>query len=153
MVVLVQKIIRAATKDDAEMLSAIHRECFPNYWNVDAFNDFFAVEGTYALLTEMPEPVGMIVYRAHGDDVDIMTMAVKPAFQRQGIARELLQKALDHCQSLGAGHLFLDVEDGNLPAISLYEKHGFTEVRRRKNYYRKKDGTCTDALVMSKKFT
>ena len=142
---------RPAGKNETGTLAAIHFECFPHYWNVDAFNDFFGVEGTFALLAETSEPVGMIVYRMHGDDADIMTMGVKPAGRRQGIAAALLQKALSHCQSLGAKSMFLDVEEGNAPAITLYEKHGFTLIRRRKNYYRQKDGTCTDALVMSRK--
>lgn len=153
----------------------IHEECFPTYWNIDAFNDFFAIDGTFALIMSSCGPgsgstgspavqqgsaqsfcdsqddIGMIVYRFHGEDADIMTMAVKPAFRRRGVACELLAKTLVHMASLGAQKMFLDVEEGNTPALSLYEKHGFTQVRRRKNYYRKKDGTCTDALVMSRK--
>jgi [ribosomal protein S18]-alanine N-acetyltransferase len=167
--------IRTATTQDAEILSSIHRDAFPNYWNVAAFNDFFAVKDTFAFiasscgehsestgsfgardpaqsLRNSQDDVGMIVYRLHGGDADIMTMAVKPAFRRQGIARELLQKTLAHAATLGVGTMFLDVEEGNHPAISLYEKHGFTLIRRRKSYYRQKDGSLTDALVMAKKF-
>ncbi len=44
--------------------------------------------------------------------------------------------------------MFLDVEDGNATAIQLYEQYGFTQIKRRKQYYRQKDGTFTDALVM-----
>jgi [ribosomal protein S18]-alanine N-acetyltransferase len=153
--------IRTATTQDAEILSSIHRDAFPSYWNVDAFNDFFAVKDTFAFIAsscgEHSEStgsfaVGMMVYRLHGEDADIMTMAVKPAFRRQGIADQLLQKTLAHAASLGVRTILLDVEERNHPAISLYEKHGFTLIRRRKNYYRKKDGSFTDALVMSKKF-
>lgn len=138
-----------ASKADAEVLSAIHKECFPNYWNIEAFNDFFAVGGTHALLAG--DDAGMMVYRVQFDQADIITLAVKPAFRRQGLARSMAEKALAHMQQLGAKVIFLDVEDGNVAAIKLYESMGFEHERRRKLYYRQKDGTYTDALVMKKK--
>jgi [ribosomal protein S18]-alanine N-acetyltransferase len=144
--------LRAATESDAELLADIHRQCFPNYWDIDAFNNFFAVENTFALLAENRAPAGMTVYRVQYEQADIITLAVCPNARRQGIARLLLKEALSHMAGLGVKQLFLDVEAGNLPALSLYEGHGFTHIKRRRNYYRQKDGTFTDALVMSYKF-
>lgn len=97
------------------------------------------------------EPAGMMVYRVQFDQADIITLAVKPAFRRKGMACALVENALAHMTQLGAKTIFLDVEDGNQPAISLYESLGFSHERRRKLYYRQKDGTYTDALVMKKK--
>lgn len=143
--------LRAADQSDAEALTALHRECFPNYWNVDAFNDFFAVPGTFALLAEADGPVGMIIYRVQYEQADIITLTVSPPWRKKGVARALVEEALDHLDELGAPRIFLDVEDGNADALALYEGHGFIHVHRRKNYYRQKDGTFTDALVMERK--
>ena len=33
-------------------------------------------------------------------------------------------------------HVFLEVEEGNRAAVTLYRKFGFAEVGRRENYYR-----------------
>lgn len=146
--------IRNTGESEAEMLAAIHEECFPNYWDSSAFTDFFSVAGTHALLAEAPgtkEPVAMIVYRVQFEQADIITLAVRPAWRRQGIARALAQQSLAHMRDLGGQTVFLDVEDGNSPAISLYETMGFSHERRRKLYYRQKDGSYTDALVMKKK--
>jgi len=76
---------------------------------------------------------------------------VRPHSRRRGHGRALAQAALDQLGQSGAEQVFLDVEDGNLPAIKLYEALDFAYVRRRKLYYRQKDGSYTDALVMMHK--
>jgi ribosomal-protein-alanine N-acetyltransferase len=145
-------VYRQVGPDSAETLAKIHEECFPTYWDQSAFNDFFAVAGTYAMLAEQQgQAAGMIVWRLAGEQADILTLAVRPAFRRQGLARTLLAQALENLGAQGIQTLFLDVEDGNHAAIHLYEQAGFTHQRRRKLYYRQKDGTYTDALVMQRK--
>ncbi|MFO0389675.1 MAG: ribosomal protein S18-alanine N-acetyltransferase [Alphaproteobacteria bacterium] len=145
--------VRIVGKEAAELLSDVHTQCFPHYWDKDAFNDFFSVAGTMALLAEADKVVGMLVYRISHEQADIITIAVLPEFRRKGIARLLMDKALQALQGQGVETLFLDVEYGNQPAISLYEALGFSHQRRRRQYYRQTDGTCTDALVMTKKVT
>ena len=95
--------------------------------------------------------MGMIVIRVQHEQADIITLAVRPEFRKRGVARALVEQALCDMKAQGATEIFLDVEDGNLAAIALYEALGFTRQRRRKLYYRQKDGTYTDALVMAKK--
>lgn len=147
-----KNVLNQVGKEASGVLSKIHEQCFPNYWNIDAFNDFFSVEGTQALLAGEPT-IGMMVYRTHFEQADIITIAVLAEHRRKGLARIMLDKALADMQINGVQAIFLDVEDGNLAAIALYEGLGFSVVRRRRQYYRQKDGTCTDALVMSKKFS
>jgi len=141
--------VRAADKSDADLLTGLHRKCFTSYWNSDAFSDFFTVSGTYALLASAPEPVAMMVCRLQYEQADIITLCVLPEYQRGGIARMLLKMAMDNAASLGATQMFLDVEDGNTAAVALYQAFGFTQISRRKLYYRQKDGSFTDALVMT----
>ena len=93
----------------------------------------------------------MAVYRIQYEQSDIITLAVRPEWRRKGIARTLLDEILRSVREKGAKSLFLDVEEGNRAAIALYEAAGFHQIGRRKLYYRQKDGSYTDALVMSRK--
>lgn len=131
----------------------IHAEAFANYWNVNDFNDFFSIRGTRAWLAEADDgrAAGMVVLRVQHEQADIITVAVRPSFRRQGIGRHLVLQCLDIAKKSGAHTLFLDVEDGNAAAIGLYHSLGFTIISRRKLYYRQKDGSYTDALVMTGK--
>ena len=146
-------VLRVVGPEAAQQLSAIHGECFPHYWDPEAFTDFFGVKGTFALLAEneQGEAMGMMVVRPQFEQADILTIAVRPTFQRRGIARELVAIALEKAREMGAKKLFLEVEDGNKAAVLLYENAGFTHAGRRKLYYRQLNGTFTDALVMQRK--
>ncbi|MDE3015455.1 MAG: ribosomal protein S18-alanine N-acetyltransferase [Pseudomonadota bacterium] len=143
--------IRFATEEDAGTLTKIHQECFITYWNKEAFSNFFSVQNTFAFLAEAPDPDGMIVFRVYPDEAEVITLAVRPARRRQGIGRALLTKAMNGAKNFGARAMFLDVEDGNNAALTLYESYGFTQINRRRQYYRHKDGSYTDALVLREK--
>ena len=52
-------------------------------------------------------------------------LAVDERFRRQGIAASLLDLAVEKTRQAGLERLVLEVEIGNLPAITLYEKCAF----------------------------
>lgn len=133
-------------------MTRLHAESFAQYWDIHAFNDFFAARGTIALLAEMQgNAVGMIVIRGQHEQSDVMTIAVSPERRCQGIGAKLLRAAMQEAVMAGAKTLFLDVDATNEAALALYQAFGFTQISRRKLYYRQKDGSYTDALVMSLK--
>jgi len=145
---------RQAFAQDASTLAKIHEECFPNYWDSNAFTNFFGIDHTRAVLVEAGPAgavqwAGMMVYRVVHEQADIITIAVRPDWRRKGLARDLMQVAMTHAKKLGAVGMFLDVEEGNIPAWRLYETLGFRQINRRKDYYKQKDGSFTDALVMT----
>ena len=78
----------------------------------------------------------------------MLTLFVPKARRRQGVATALLEAAIARASQAQAASLFLEVSDANAPARALYAGFGFTEVGRRKRYY--KDGA--DALVLRKTF-
>lgn len=151
-------VICRVLEDSADILTKIHEECFPRYWNRDAFTDFFAVSGTLAFLVEERDmlgkeknPVAMVIYRTAFEQADIITIAVRPNWRRKNISRFMMEKVLSDCKQKEVKKIFLDVEEGNIPAIKLYESIGFKYISRRKLYYQQPNGTFTDALVMEKK--
>jgi len=92
--------------------------------------------------------LGYGMVRAVLDEGCLERIAVVPAYRRQGVAEELLSAFLRFGQAHLA-FLTLEVREGNAPAIALYEKLGFREVGRRKNYYPE---SKEDAVLMTVEF-
>lgn len=84
--------------------------------------------------------VGFVSMRGAAGMYEITNLAVAAGSCRQGIGRQLVQRAL---QGL-SGHITLEVSVQNVPAIGLYEQAGFTRQGVRKQFYA--DGS--DALIM-----
>ncbi len=64
------------------------------------------------------------------DDVPELGMAVAPGQRGRGVGRVLLEGCVGQARSLGWRALSLSVEDGNVAARALYERHGFVVVGR-----------------------
>ncbi|PRC48327.1 ribosomal-protein-alanine N-acetyltransferase, partial [Mycobacterium sp. ITM-2017-0098] len=71
--------------------------------------------------------------RAKPFEYEIHTIGVDPAYQGQGIGRQLLLRLFEYADG---ATIFLEVRTDNAPAIALYESAGFTKVGVRKRYYR-----------------
>lgn len=80
------------------------------------------------------------------DEFEIDNIAVSSALRQQGIATKLLTKAVETARQKGAVRAILEVRSNNQPACALYEKFGFVEAGRRKNYYQ---NPLDDALIMA----
>jgi ribosomal-protein-alanine N-acetyltransferase len=80
-----------------------------------------------------------------GEVADVMTMAVAPAAQRQGLGRQLLEELVARAQADHAAYLMLEVRADNAAAKSLYESRGFELLTTRRRYYQPGD---VDAHVM-----
>ena len=81
------------------------------------------------------------------DEGYIANVAVSPEHRRKGIADKIINKLCLICEELELSFVTLEVRATNTAAISLYAKHGFEQVGRRKNYY---DLPKEDAILMTK---
>ena len=66
-------------------------------------------------------------------EYEIHTIGVDPAYQGQGIGREMLTRLLDVA---GDDTVYLEVRTDNAAAIAMYSSAGFVNVGLRKRYYR-----------------
>lgn len=80
-----------------------------------------------------------------GEVADIMTMAVAPAAQGQGLGRRLLEELVGRAAADHAAYLMLEVRADNEPARKLYGARGFETLTIRRRYYQPGD---VDAHVM-----
>jgi ribosomal-protein-alanine N-acetyltransferase len=134
----------------AGVLAALHGECLPERWGLHAYQKTLATPGTAALLAlgESDEPAGFALFRTAGSEAEILTIGVRPARRRQGIARLLLARVAIMAATAGSDRLFLEVAADNAAAQALYHAAGFRAVGRRENYYRRSQGAAIDALIL-----
>ena len=74
------------------------------------------------------------------DEAEILSVAVAPARRGRGLARALLDLHLRRLAGLGVRAVFLEVDEGNMPARGSIARAGFREVGRREGYYQHDGG-------------
>lgn len=89
--------------------------------------------------------VGYAGIDCDGDVADVMTIAVAPAAQGQGLGSVLLRWLVAQARSSGAGYLMLEVRADNAVAQRLYSAAGFSQLSVRRRYYQPGD---VDALIL-----
>lgn len=82
------------------------------------------------------------------DEATLFNIAVDPAWQRQGLGRQLLEHLIQALEERGVATLWLEVRASNTAAIALYESLGFNEATIRRNYYPTAQGR-EDAIIMA----
>ena len=91
---------------------------------------------------------GFAISRFAAPEAELLSIAVEPRFQGRGVGQRLLSTHFSRLAAQGVREVFLEVEQGNAPAVHLYERFGFAKVGERAGYYPKTDGTRATALVM-----
>ena len=137
-------IIRTATMNDLQEITAVEAACFPaaeaatkeefseriqyygnHFWlmfdeqKLIAFVDGFVTDSP-DLTDEMYEKANM--HNEHGAWQMIFGVNTLPAYRKQGFAGQLLQRAIDNAKAQGRKGLVLTCKDGLIP---YYSKFGF----------------------------
>ena len=130
-----------------DAMAAIERHVFSDPWPASSFASlmeqsharmFVAVDAAMTL-------VGYCVLLHVLDEGEIANIAVTPAYQRRGIASQLLDHAIGEAVAMALRFLYLEVRVGNVAARALYGSRRFAAVGRRRGYYR---DPLEDALVL-----
>jgi len=137
-----------ATVAEAPGLAAAHAQGFDKPWREDEFEDLLEGEGIFGFLVEDPDPCGMILCRVAAGEMEVLTLAVAPSARRQGMARALMDAALQAAREAGAEAAFLEVATDNPAAEALYAGLGFESAGVRKGYYDRGPAGRQDARVM-----
>ena len=131
-------------------VAELEKLCFSEPWSENSvaseLNNKLAL---WLVAEEEGRVAGYIGSQTCGEESDVMNVAVHPDFRRRGIAEALINDLVAQLNAIGSHSLTLEVRASNVPAISLYEKLGFAEVGRRKNYYR---NPKEDALILRKEW-
>ena len=131
-------------------VAQLEKICFADPWSeMSIAHELESIWSLWLVAMEDGELVGYVGSQSSVDEADIMNVAVNPGWRRQGIAAKLINGLVAQLKNRGIHALMLEVRVTNAPAIALYEKLGFVEVGRRKNYYR---NPKEDALILRKEW-
>lgn len=132
----------------ADHMARIHAAAFPDSrgWSADEFTALAQSPHVFFVATADGFAAGRVIV----DDAELLTIAVAPATQGQGVGHALLHLFERAAQSRGATRAFLEVAEDNARALALYRQAGWRESGRRAGYYARKTGKNLDALLFEK---
>ena len=140
--------LRPAVEADLAEIVRIERGSFADPWSEESFRRL--IGGHSAIFQVVGYPphhavAGYVIAFAVGQDAELLNIAVHPEQRGKGLAGQMLDAVLIELGRRGVRSAFLEVRESNAAARSLYGSRGFTEIGRRRNYYRR---PVEDALVM-----
>ncbi len=94
------------------------------------------------------EVVGYFVLMPVVEEAHLLNIAVRDDLQKRGLGRKLLEHVIELAREKRFESILLEVRPSNVRAVDLYERYGFQEIGRRKNYYQAPNATREDAIVM-----
>lgn len=136
---------------DSNEIHRIHALVFHHGWSSDDFRSLIAQDGVFGFVAR-PEgkpnkAVGFVLARLVAGEAEILTIAVSKDVQRQGVGRALMDAVLRYLYQERADTLFLEVDEVNIAAQTLYTRLGFVKVGERPAYYETENGRSS-ALIL-----
>lgn len=138
---------RRMTEADLDAVLKIEFAAYSHPWTRGIFLDGLKSYEIW-LMFDGQQQVGHGVINVIIDEAHLLNITVKPESQGQGLGLRLLEKLMSRAYELNGRECFLEVRSSNQSAYRLYERYGFNEIGRRRDYYPVAGGR-EDALVMA----
>lgn len=138
---------RRMTEADLDAVLKIEYAAFSHPWTRGIFLDGLKSYEIW-LMFEGDQQVGHGVINVIIDEAHLLNITVKPESQGRGLGLLLLDKLMKRAYEINGRECFLELRASNQSAYRLYERYGFNEVGRRRDYYPAVGGR-EDALVMA----
>ncbi len=143
-------ILEKMNASHVAQIAQLEKICFSDPWSERSVASELENKLSCWLVAEKDGQVaGYIGSQTVCGESDMMNVAVHPDHRRRGVAEALILALVEELKVMNSHCLTLEVRASNMPAIALYEKLGFFEIGRRKNYYR---NPREDALILRKEW-
>ena len=140
-------IIRPADLNDVGSIMALEQGSIVHPWSSKDIESLITDQNKMCLVAGVNgEAVCYVGAETVLDECNIGNIVTAKEYRGRGFATQILTALLDGLKDKGVVKVFLEVEHDNTPAISLYEKSGFTRYGLRRDYY----GQGKDAILMTK---
>ena len=129
--------------DLAQAIYAVMVDVYPvSPWTLKQIQaDLSQDQNWYALAYDGAEVIGFLAVQEHNFEAEVLQIAVKGAYQGQGIASALF------AQLPTDKEIFLEVRKSNQRAQAFYEKERMAVIAERKSYYH---DPVEDAIIMKR---
>ena len=136
--------------EDIPAVAEIERKNFSEPWSEKSFSEELENELSICYVEKfLDKPVGYVCAQIIHPEAFLCTIACDDSLRRRGIGERLVSYLSDYCEYKRCETLSLEVRVSNTPAQKLYEKMGFINLGKRKNFYSK---PAEDAYIMTKYF-
>jgi ribosomal-protein-alanine N-acetyltransferase len=139
---------RAMQNSDLDAVYAIEQSAYEFPWARNIFEQTIK-SNKYAVVMESNQRIvgyGVVSYVV--GEAELLNLCIDPVQQGKGQGVALLEHLVDNATESGNKDMYLEVRESNASALHIYEKSGFNEIGRRKNYYPAKTGR-EDAVLMA----
>jgi ribosomal-protein-alanine N-acetyltransferase len=133
--------LKLAAPADAEPIAAMSRELIeaglPWSWTPGRVARNLGQRDTLVLTARDAERLaGFAIMQFGQEHAHLSLLAVRPDYQRQGVARRMLEWLTASALTAGIASVHLELRETNLGARRFYLKQGFAETVRIPSYYR-----------------
>jgi ribosomal-protein-alanine N-acetyltransferase len=135
--------------EDLDEVVAIEKSVYSHPWTHGNFVD--SIQSGYqcwVLRDAGGVLLGYFFMMAALDEAHLLNISVHGDMHRRGIGKMMLDKVciLAHQQQMQS--VLLEVRPSNTRAIEIYQRYGFAEIGRRRDYYPAADDKREEAIVM-----
>lgn len=123
----------AENKDVSDILS-LDKEYFSNNFDENFYLEYI---GNQRVIVSENEKsiVGYILFNQILDEAEIYKIVVLKELRKKQIAFKIIEFLLNELKKNNVKKIFLEVRKNNIPAINLYKKCGFINIREIVDYY------------------
>lgn len=121
-------IVRWYVSADLPQVLEIEERSFPHAWDKEEFRRWLRCENVAGMIVEIDGRVaGYMIYAWVGEYIELMNLAVHPAYRRRGIGRDLVHRLIS---KLGVKRQAVElyVSEDNTPAHLFFRAMGFRAV-------------------------
>lgn len=130
--------------NNPEEIYKLEKEIFGNSaYTLKQIDDILTMPDMYKIMSVKDEngiTAGYVIVFNNSDSLEIMKIGVNPEYREKGFGTILVNEI-----KKSRMEIFLEVRENNITARKFYEKNGFKEAGKRKNYYR---DTNEAAIIM-----
>lgn len=140
--------LRQMSAADIPAVLEIEKECFLSGWSFESYKNELSRDDSGTFIVESEKIIaGYAILRliTSASESEILNIAVKPEFQRQGIGTILLSEIVGFVRSKQIRSIWLEVRKTNFTAQDFYRRNRFVLSGQRKNFY---TNPPEDALIM-----